>query len=136
MESATYKNTKNYSDLAGINTWGKVVKVYDGDTFWIAIDFNNLYDTSYNANPDIKRVKIRLARVNTPEIRGGTEDGRMKGGIAKDYVSKRILDKKVLVKFDKLDKYGRSLAEIYYDLDGKLTNLSDDLLSKDLAEHY
>lgn len=98
----------------------KVVKVYDGDTFAVDIDlgFNIVYH---------KQV-IRLARINTPEIRGIE---RPQGLIVRDLVRELILDKEVIIKTikDRKEKYGRYLAEIEFeDEKGKLVNLTDFLL--------
>jgi len=105
-----------------------IVKVYDGDTFTIDIDlgFYIAYDQQV----------IRLARVNTPEIRG---DEREEGLKVRDTVRSLILGKEVTIKTikDKKEKYGRYLAEIEFeDEKGKLINLSDYLIKNGFAKLY
>ena len=98
----------------------KVVKVYDGDTFTVDIDLG--FHIVYH-----KQV-VRLARINTPEIRGVE---RPQGLIVRDLVRDLILDKEVVIKTikDKKEKYGRYLAEVEFeDENGKTINLSDYLL--------
>lgn len=106
----------------------KVTKVYDGDTFTVDIDLG--FYLVWN-----KQV-IRLARVNTPEVRG-TE--RPEGIKVRDIVRDLILDKEVTIKTikDKKGKYGRYLAEIEFeDENGNLINLSDYLLENGLAVEF
>ena len=159
MEEITYKNTKNYSDLDGITAFGKVVKVYDGDTIWVAIDFNNLNHevTTIKPGSNIKKVKIRLARIDTPEIKGGKKAGKEKeeeiknAKISRDYVSNLILNKNVLVKFGQLGKYLRPITEVFYydepqrssisssgnnNESKELINLYDELLLCGLAKEF
>jgi micrococcal nuclease len=79
---------------------------------------------------------IRLARVNTAEIKGKEREDGLK---VRDIVASLILNKEVTIKTikDKKEKYGRYLAEIEFeDENGKLINLSDYLLEKGLARLY
>jgi micrococcal nuclease len=105
-----------------------VIKVYDGDTFTINLDLG--FYIAYNEQV------IRLARVNTPEIRG---EERKEGLKVRDIVRSLILDKEVTIKTikDKKEKYGRYLAEIEFnDENGKLINLSDYLIENGLGKLY
>ena len=81
-----------------------VTKVYDGDT--ITVDF----DLGFGIL--IRKQKIRLLGVNTPEVRG-TE--KPQGIISRDALRQRILGKVVIIKTskDKKGKYGRWLAEVF-----------------------
>ena len=106
----------------------KVIKVYDGDTFTVNIDLG--FYIVWNEQV------IRLARVNTPEVRGKEREEGIK---VRDIVRKLILDKEVVIKTikDKKGKYGRYLAEIEFeDENGKMINLSDYLLENDLAKKF
>ena len=113
-------------------THGKVVKVYDGDTFWIALVEDN----------KVVRYNCRLYGVDTPEIRGGTEETKKKGQEAKQYVTRAILNKIVSVEVlngkkinNKVikEKYGRLLVKVWYD---DHIDLAKDLLDKGLAKEY
>jgi len=100
----------------------KFIENYDGDTIKFMVDLG------FGV---FKKITIRLARINTPEIRPH-EEGALE---AKDFVDEVLTDAKVIIieTFkDKKGKYGRYIAEVYYD--GH--NLSDKLLCKGLAELY
>ena len=105
-----------------------VTDVYDGDTF--TLDFEIGFNLRFE---DV----IRLARVDTPELRG---EERPRGIKVRDAVEKLILNKRVIAQTDEDDrgKYGRLLSEIYFqDLDCQCwVNLSDYLLQRGMAELY
>ena len=100
----------------------KYIENYDGDTIKFMVDLG------FGV---FKKITVRLARVDTPEIRPH-EDGALE---AKNFVNEVLTDAKFITieTFkDSKGKYGRYIAEVYYD--GR--NLSDMLLSKGLAELY
>lgn len=101
---------------------GEVVKVYDGDTITVDIDLG--------FHVFMKKEKIRLYRINTPEVRG---DEREQGLISRDWLREKILNKEVeiVTKKDKKGKYGRWLADIW--IDGVCVN--DELVKEGLAEY-
>ena len=106
LTKATYKNT---TEPIYNFTKAKVIKVYDGDTFWIAA----------NNNDDIFRYKVRLFGIDCPELR----DKDPIAFAARDYVEDKLLDKivdvdiltnrKVNNRLQK-EKYGRLLAIVKY----------------------
>ena len=100
-----------------------VRKVYDGDT--ITVDFDLGFDIL------LKNQKIRLADINTPEVRG---QQRAEGLISRDALRSRIANKWVIIKTtkDKKGKYGRWLGEVF--LGDR--NINDLLVEKGLAEVY
>jgi len=81
-----------------------VTKVYDGDTITVEIDLG--------FNSFIKGEKVRLNRINAPEITGNT---REKGLLTRDYLCSLILEKEILLETikDKKGKYGRYLGEVF-----------------------
>ena len=97
-----------------------VTAVYDGDTITVDIDLGL----------STQRVgeSIRLAHINTPEVRGAE---REKGLISRDWLREKIMGKTIIIKTlkDKKGKYGRYLGEIY--LDGE--NINDALVKAGLA---
>jgi len=104
-----------------------VSKVYDGDTITVEIDFG--------FNAFLKEEKVRLNRINTPEITGST---REKGIIARDYLRSLILGKNILLKTikDKKGKYGRYLGEIFVEIENNnWININDHLVEKNFAEY-
>ena len=88
------------------NYKAEVTKVYDGDTITVTLDLG--------MRTFVHGEVIRLARINTPELRG---EERPQGLIARDWLRERILGQDVHIKTfrDKNGKYGRYIAEVYYD---------------------
>ncbi|AER40767.1 MAG: thermonuclease family protein [Flavobacteriales bacterium] len=74
---------------------GKVIKIYDGDTFKI--------------KGKMKEYKIRISDIDCPE------KNQSYGVIAKNFLKKKILNKKVLIKNVKKDKYNRLVGLVIYD---------------------
>lgn len=105
-----------------------VTDIYDGDTITVNIDLG--LKTFINGE------KIRLHRINAPEVRG-TE--RTEGLKARDFLRTQILDKDIFVETikDKKGKYGRYLGEIYLpDERGRLININDLLVKKGFAVYH
>jgi len=82
----------------------KVLSVYDGDTIHVDIDLG--------LSTWIKNEKLRLARINAPELKG---DERPAGLLARDFLREKIADKEILIETvkDKKGKYGRYIAELW-----------------------
>jgi len=119
--------------LYGITTYGKVVSVYDGDTFdmsfvvplkslsmerniskrkkGICLVCENDYDSSI-----LMRMKCRIEEIDAPEM--DTTNGQ----IAKENLEKILLNKIIQCRLGGYDKYGRVLVNI----------IDED---KDLKEH-
>jgi endonuclease YncB( thermonuclease family) len=87
-------------------TNGYVLKVYDGDTITIAskLPFEN---------SPIYRFSVRLAGIDTPEIKGKTEKEKNMAKDAKNKLETMIMGKQILLKNINTEKYGRILADIY-----------------------
>lgn len=81
-----------------------VRKVYDGDTVTVDIDLG--FDIV------LKNQKIRLLRINAPEVRGKQRPDGLK---SRDALREKISNKWIKVKTekDKKGKYGRWLGEIW-----------------------
>ena len=77
--------------------------------------------------------RVRFARVDAPELRGGNEESKKKALETSLYVKKRIDEAKglKLVSY-KAGKYGRYLVDIF--CDG--VNLNKELVDKGLAKAY
>jgi len=107
---------------------GYVFNVVDGDTLDVELQHG------FNI---ISHQRLRLARINTPEMNSPVLETREKAKQARSWVITSVLDKKVIVESHKIEKYGRYLAEVYYiDSNGKEVNLNDELLANGLAEKY
>jgi micrococcal nuclease len=104
-----------------------IMEVYDGDTCTIDIDLGlNIWN---------KGEKIRLNRINAPELRG---DEKTKGLESRDYLRSLILDKEVFIETikDRKEKYGRYLAEIWLaDENGKFNNINDEMVKNGFAKY-
>lgn len=87
---------------------GKVIKVYDGDTITIASKL------PYDESP-LYRLSVRLNGIDTPEIKGKdiTDEEKEYAKYARDFVSNLVLNKYVILKNIKSEKYGRILADVY-----------------------
>ena len=100
-----------------------VRKVYDGDTITVDIDLG--------FGIILQGQKIRLLRINTPEIRGQEREEGLK---SRNFLREKVGSKWVKIKTekDKKGKYGRWLAEVWIDS----TCVNDLLVSEGLAEEY
>ena len=86
---------------------GKVLKVYDGDTFTIV---TKLYKTD-----QVYQFQVRLNGLDTAELKGTKDKVKKMSLIARDKLSGMIFNKIVTFKNLSYDKYGRILAEVYVD---------------------
>ena len=88
-------------------TKGKVVKVYDGDTFTIV---TKLYPTE-----PVYQFQVRINGIDTAEIKGTIDNIKKMSLLAKEKLSDLILNKIVRLENISYDKYGRILSDIYID---------------------
>jgi len=102
-----------------------VTSVYDGDTCTVDIDLG--------LHTWVRGEKLRLHRINAPEIRGKE---RPKGLKSRDFLKSKIEGKEVVIETikDKKGKYGRYLAEIWLeDKPSKFKNINDLLVKEGFA---
>ncbi|MEJ5262390.1 MAG: thermonuclease family protein [Ignavibacterium sp.] len=105
----------------------KVVSVYDGDTCTIDIDLG--------LHTWIRGEKIRLNRINAPELKGKE---RAKGIASRDFLKSLILDKEIIIETikDAKEKYGRYLGEIWLkDSSGNFINVNDEMVKNKFAKY-
>jgi micrococcal nuclease len=88
--------------------YGKVIKVYDGDTITIASVLPNTVEPVY-------RFSVRLNGIDTPEIKGKTPEERELAKHARDALSDKIYGRFIELKNIDMEKYGRILADVYLD---------------------
>jgi endonuclease YncB( thermonuclease family) len=86
--------------------YGKVIKVYDGDTITICSKL------PYDDSP-IYRFQVRLAGIDSPEIKSHTDTEKQKAIEARDALSSLIMGKFVSLKNVKNEKFGRILADVF-----------------------
>lgn len=104
-----------------------VVSVYDGDTVTVDIDLG--------LRTWIKGEKIRLHRINAPEIRGAS---RNEGVLSRDFLKSIVLNKEVVIETikDKKGKYGRYLGELWLKQDeNNFLNVNDEMAAKGFAKY-
>lgn len=101
------------AELKGKVIKGKVIKVSDGDTITILTE-------------EKRPVRIRLDKIDAPEKKQAF------GYQSKKYLSSLIFMKDVIVKYKKIDRYGRVLGVVYYD--GQDINLL--MIKSGMAHHY
>jgi micrococcal nuclease len=104
-----------------------VTAVYDGDTITVDIDLG--------LKTWIRGEKLRLIRINAPEIRGAE---RPIGLLSRDFLRTIILNKEVVLETikDRKEKYGRYLAEIWIKIDDQnYLNINDELVAKGFAKY-
>jgi micrococcal nuclease len=105
LTDSTWQNTVPFVPPV---TSGKVIKVYDGDTITIASKL------PYDDSP-VYRFSVRLTGIDSPEIKGTTVVERELAKKSKDALSDIILGKIVYLKKVDTEKYGRLLADVYYE---------------------
>ena len=100
LSTATYDTCKLFIPPV---KYGKVIKVYDGDTITIA---SQVYGEMY-------RFQVRLAGIDTPEIKTKNENEKILAQRAKNALTEMVGGKIVELKNVTYDKYGRILADVY-----------------------
>lgn len=116
-------NVKLLSEFVPPITRGRVVKVYDGDTITIASRVPGL------ANSPVYKFSIRLAGIDTPELRGSSDEEKEVALGARDALSARILDRDVQLRNVSLEKYGRLLCDVFDGGIGDVVGCDDVALS-------
>jgi micrococcal nuclease len=99
----------------------EIIRVIDGDTIELLIDEG--FKHSW-------KVSCRLAHINAPELRSSDAGIAAKAQVSKDYLANRLpVGSEVYIISEKLDKYGRPIAEIYFNG----VNINDEMLKRGLA---
>lgn len=116
-----YKNCINF--IPPIQ-YGKVIKVYDGDTITIG--------TILPYSETLYRFSVRIRNIDCPEIRSKDEKEKLCASCAKQFLAGLILNTIVELKNVGYDKYGRILADIYLDNN----NIGDIMINEKVAVQY
>jgi micrococcal nuclease len=102
------------------------VRIIDGDTVIVDIDLG--------FGVWLRGQSVRLLKINAPEIRGSTKEA---GLAAKDFLTKRILNKWVQIRVEKgKEKYGRWLATILLEEDKNLIHINNEMVANGFAKKY
>ena len=123
---ATTPMTKQQLEQALYHYRAHVTAVYDGDTCTVDIDLG--------LNAWIRGEKVRLNRINAPEMTGADKP---KGTASRDFLRGLILDKDIWLETvkDAREKYGRYLGELWVEKDGALLNANDELVRAGHAKY-
>jgi micrococcal nuclease len=99
----------------------QVRSVYDGDTCRVDIDLG--------LGIWIRNERLRLARINAPEVTGET---KVSGIASRDALRALIDGQEVVIETikDRQGKYGRYLAEIWLPQNGGFRNINDELVAR------
>ncbi len=103
----------------------EITAVYDGDTCTADIDLG--------LKTWIRGEKLRLSRINAPEVRAETKEAGLR---SRDFLRRLLLGNNVLLhtEKDRQEKYGRYLAEIWLEQpDGSFLNINDELVKQGFA---
>lgn len=105
---------------------GDLIRVVDGDTLITLLDLG--FSTWH-------KTRLRLARINCPETRGVQ---KLQGLKAKNFVIEilnNLKEEKLLVKSQRLDSFGRAIAEVYINQSGDWINLNDLIVAEGHAKY-
>lgn len=108
--------------------FGKVIKVYDGDSITVATMFKD------SAHAGIYRFSVRLNGIDTPEMRTRNLDEKKVAQFVQRKLEERLLGKFVTLKNVELEKYGRLLCDVY--LEGSDESINEWLLTNHFAVKY
>lgn len=123
-----YLNSINYKDTIPFVypiRFGKVIKVYDGDTITIAAKLPN-------TDGPIYRFSVRLNGIDTPEIRGKSDAEKELAYFVRDALTEKIMGKIVELRNVSNEKYGRILANVYLDEQ----HINEWLVDENFAVYY
>jgi len=102
-----------------------VRSVYDGDTCTVDLDLG--------LNVWLRGEKIRLHRINAPEVRGAEREAGLR---SRDFLRNQIDGQSVVLQTikDKKGKYGRYLGELWMEtLEGASINVNDLMVAEGFA---
>lgn len=108
FDGLDHKNVRCFS-LSGHRCYGKVVRVTDGDSIWVVIDFpdvndGELYPTMFKCN---------LHDYDVPELNDTDQERREIAKRCKDLLEKEINDKDVWLEFHDPTKFERQSVDVF-----------------------
>jgi len=102
----------------------KVIKVYDGDTITVA--------AFLKGDPECYNFQVRLNGMNSPEMKGSSENEKKHAIISRNALSDQILNQIITLDVKGNEKYGRLLADVLYN--GK--NMNEWIVQNGYAVKY
>lgn len=131
LQSNTFQELSKFT-FCGLITKAKIVSVYDGDTVTLVFYYHNI---------PIKD-SFRMLGYDSPELKPvKTIENRElhihAGRVAKEYLSSKILDHLVWVKFSQEEKYGRLMGTLYYCHEGQTEpDINDNINAEMILKGY
>lgn len=122
LELLTDAEIKEAPSFIPVPRMGRCYRVYDGDTINVVA-----YDGDV-----LKRYSVRVNGIDTPEIRGKTDEEKKLAQKAKVFATEFALGKVVELRNHGKEKYGRVLADVF--VEGM--SLKDALISANLGREY
>lgn len=110
LETATTTATSNAKTYIPEIHYGKVIKVYDGDTITIV---TTLHNGDLAASRDLYKFNVRIAGIDTPELKAKNTGERELGVLARDALAALVMNKVLRLENIGYDKYGRILCDLY-----------------------
>ena len=104
----------------------KIVKIIDGDTVDVDIDLG--------FGVWLKKERIRLYGIDTPESRTSDKEEKVYGLLAKEFLTNMLNDENGIVlktKMDEVGKFGRILGELW-----RTTNYADRSINQYLIDKH
>lgn len=128
--ASVVRNKKDFS-FDGQEFSAKVVDVYDGDTIRIVFNWRGEY----------VQWMARMVGYDSPEMRQPVAEpnrDRLKAAAvaARDALRAQILDKVVIVRCGKFEKYGRILVTVFAPCGLGVTNVNEWMLSRGYGRPY
>ena len=130
LSRATFDSTPTYS-LLGVKCCGRVLRVYDGDTVWLAVVY---------PGKKVYKYRVRLYGNDSAELHprlsdADHEDVRIAAQNAKEYLEQLLAKSSyVKVEFFTYDKYGRPLVKLW--LPGEELSINEQMILKGHAVEY
>lgn len=113
-------------------SFGRVIKVYDGDTLTIACCLNG--DSTVEK---YYRFSVRLSGIDTPEMKSRDATEKSLAAAAQTALSNLVLHKIVQLQNVSFEKYGRLLADVYVSgANGKPIHVNQYMLDNKYAVYY
>ena len=126
-DRVTYETTEKFVPPI---SYGKVVKVYDGDTITVATPLDNTRAPIYHFS-------VRLRGIDSPEIRGKTPEEKAAATKAREALSEKIMNRMVFLQNIDMEKYGRVLADVFLEEPGSSEAAEKQSISEwMLKNHY
>jgi micrococcal nuclease len=85
----------------------RMLRVIDGDTVQVNVDLGLRVHRS---------LYLRLAGIDTPELRGGSEKSKSKAREATEFLRHFVSEREILVRFEKGKSFDRWVGHLFLDL--------------------